>query len=73
MPRTISDYYTVSIPGDASDSLEDIASMAIDEARERARLYAIPCEWTACHVSGEIGEWEVKFRVRRRRLARKDT
>jgi hypothetical protein len=63
----VRDYYNVSIPGDLSDNMEDLAEQAITEARERARLYCIPCEWRVKHISGEVGDWEVKFRVCRTR------
>lgn len=63
----IRDYYVVSIPGDLSDNMEDLASQAITEARERAKLYCVPAEWSATPISGEIGSFEVKFRVVRRR------
>jgi len=65
------DYYTVAIPGDVfdcEDALERLADLAIDEARERARLYCIPAEWRATLLSGEVGDWEVKFRVCRKRF-----
>lgn len=41
------DRYTVSIPGDLADNLEALGDQAITEARERARIYAIPAVWTA--------------------------
>lgn len=61
------DYYRISIPGDLADSLTELAEHAINEARERARLYCIPCDWEARRVSGEVGDHEVRFVVRRRR------
>lgn len=61
------DYYTVDIPGDLSDSLEALAEQAITEARERARIWAIPAEWTATRVSGDVGDFNVRFRVCRKR------
>ena len=70
MSRFVYDYYEISIPGDVydgEDAMERLADLAIDEARERAKLYCIPAEWTAERISGEVGDWEVKFRVRRKR------
>jgi hypothetical protein len=46
------------VPGDCADDIATLADYAINEARERARLYA---------VSGDIGDFNVKFRVRRMR------
>jgi len=67
---TTRDYYTVQVPGDAADSVADLADIAIDEARDRARLYCMPALWTATLVSGELGDWSVTFRVRRTRVKR---
>ena len=67
MSRYTYDYYTIAVPGDADDSLESLAGLAIDVAVEGARLYCVPAVWTAEHVSGEVGDWEVTFRVRRKR------
>ena len=61
------DYYTVAVPGDCADTLAELADVAINEARERARLYAIPAEWLAVVIRGEIGDCNVTFRVRRKR------
>lgn len=63
------DYYTVDVPGDCADSLEELGSIAISEARERARLYCLPALWTAKRVAGGVGDWTVQFRVRRKRAA----
>ena len=70
MSRFVYDYYEVSLPGDifdGEDALERLANLAIDEARERAKLYCIPAEWTAERISGEVGDFEVTFKVRRKR------
>jgi len=70
MPRPrklVYDYYRITVPGDCAESIEDLADIAINEAREQAALYCIPCDWQATHVSGEVGDWNVVFRVRRRR------
>lgn len=61
------DYYTIGIPGDAFETLKEASDCAIDEARDRASLYCIPCDWCATVISGEIGDYEITFRVRRRR------
>jgi hypothetical protein len=67
------DYYTVSIPGDmfigdsSEDQLKQMAQQAITEAKERTKLYSLPSEWTATLVSGEPGDFEVVFKVRRKR------
>ena len=67
------DYYDVSVPGDVFDTedpkecLRELGQLAIQEAEQRTKLYCIPAVWTAEHVSGEPGDWEVKFRVCRKR------
>lgn len=72
--KFVYDYYEVEIPGDVfdgEDSLEQLASLAIDEAREKTKLYCTPCVWTSEKVSGEVGSsGDVTFRVRRKRLRR---
>lgn len=54
-------YYKVAVPTDAFETDQERANYAIDEARERARLYCIPATWTA----KKIGEnaLETIFRV----------
>jgi hypothetical protein len=66
MPKLQYDYYQVSIPTDLGD-VEDCAHQAIREAEDRARLYCLPCEWTARLISGDAESWNYVFRVRRRR------
>jgi hypothetical protein len=61
------DYYEIAIPGDCADTIEALANIAIDEARERTRLYCIPALWVSRWISGEIGDWIVRFRVIRKR------
>jgi hypothetical protein len=69
--RTICyDYYVVDVPGDCADSLEELAEIAIAEARERTRLYCIPANWYAKWICGEIGGWVVRFKVCRQRRVR---
>lgn len=64
------DYYEVKIPGDMSDEMGDLKEQAIVEARERSKLYVVPCEWEVKLVSGNVGDFEVTFMVRRKRLRR---
>ena len=68
---TCYDYYTIDVPGDCADTIEELGGIAINEARERARLYCIPALWTARLISGAVGDWEVTFRVSRKRRALK--
>lgn len=65
--RFVYDYYTVSVPGDLSDSMEELGQQAIREAEERTKLYCIPCQWSAEPIKGEIGSYKVLFLVRRKR------
>jgi hypothetical protein len=67
MKRYVYDYYEVEIPGDLSDDLTVLAEQAITEAREKTRLYCMPALWTATRISGEVGDWVVRFRVVRKR------
>ena len=57
------DYYTVTVPGDAFETQEQAADCAINEARERARIYAMPATWIAKLVKGDVGDWEMEYRV----------
>lgn len=59
------DLFIVSLPGDLFDSIDQLAHYAIDHARENAPDYVMPANWTAKHVSGEIGDNEVTFHVLR--------
>lgn len=61
--RLTRDYYLVDVPGDAADTFDALGDIAINEARERARIYAIPANWTATRISGDIGDFVVRFRV----------
>lgn len=47
------DYYTVEIPSDAEEDPEERFDMAIVAARDRARLYVIPCDWRLVRDDGE--------------------
>ena len=64
------DYYTIDVPGDCADTIEELAGIAIDEARDRARLYCLPALWTATRIVGDVGDWTVRFRVCRKRHKR---
>lgn len=64
------DYYSIGVPGDCADTVEALAEIAINEARERARLYVMPATWSAELESGELGDFEVYFKVRRKRFAK---
>ena len=57
------DYYEVVLPGDLFDTMDEFRDYAVNEARERAKIYALPCSWRTKLISGEIGDWEIKFRV----------
>ena len=69
MRRYKYDYYTVDVPGDCADSVEDLGSIAIDVCRERARLYCMSALWIATRIAGVVGDWVVRFRVCRKRWA----
>ena len=65
------DYFMVTLP---SDLIQDettwaaqMCEVAINEARESARIFAIPCEWQAELLSGSPDSFESVFRVRRKR------
>jgi len=67
------DYYEVQVPGDAwqgvppEEQRESICQAAITEAGERAKLYAMPCNWTARITKGEVGDYLVTVKVVRKR------
>lgn len=63
--KFVYDYYKVLIPNDLSDDPKYAASVAIDQAREQAKLYCIPCEWTATKI-GQNALDDI-YRVRRKR------
>lgn len=65
--KFVYDYYTVSVPGDLADTVEALAEQAITEAKERAKLYCVPAVWTAERIGGDVGDFEVRFRVCRKR------
>lgn len=55
--------FTVSVPGDLADTIEELGGYAIDQTREESPVYAMPCHWSAERISGEPGDWEVTFKV----------
>jgi hypothetical protein len=57
------DYYRVDLPGDCAETIKELGHIAIREAEERTKIYAMPCNWIAKHIGGEIGDFSVKFRV----------
>lgn len=66
------DYYTVRLPGDIyreddPEAMEMMGQLAIETARERARIYCSPALWLAECVKGELGDHTMTFRVRRSR------
>lgn len=70
--KTKIDYYKITLPSDLIQSpdqwLEQMSAIAINEAKESARLYCVPCTWDCHLVSGGPDTWESTFKVRRRRL-----
>lgn len=48
------DYYTVAIPHDLGDD-ETKENAAITEARERAHLWCVPCEWEVKRILTGFG------------------
>ena len=46
-------YYTVEVPSDCESNPEKRFDLAILEARERASLYVIPCQWRKIWDDGE--------------------
>lgn len=70
-PKTVQyDYYIVELPGDLEPNgpmwLNDICNHAITQARERSKLYCMPCEWTTKLVKGNAHS-NVVIRVCRKR------
>ena len=57
--------FDIRVPGDLFDNMDDFLDYAIYQAREEADDYVIPAEWTSEHISGDIGDYEIKFRVKR--------
>lgn len=57
--------FTIRLPGDMFATLEEFAHYAIYQAREEAEDFVIPAAWRAEHVSGDVGDWEIEYRVTR--------
>lgn len=57
-------YILVSVPNDLYPQKQARGDYAIDEARERMKTWAIPCEWQATRVRD--GTFEEIWRVRRK-------
>lgn len=57
--------FTIRLPGDLHEKMEDYFDSASNQAREEAEDYVIPAQWEVEHVSGNIGDWEMEFRVTR--------
>lgn len=52
-----------------AEIMRQLGLHAISEAEERSKVYAMPANWSARHVSGEIGNHLMVFRVCRKRNA----
>lgn len=70
--KLVYDYYTVRVSGDVYDldypsAMEELGQLAIEEARERTRLWCFPALWVAEPIAGELGDYMITFRVRRTR------
>lgn len=44
-PKIKRTYYTVDVPRDFSDDADERFDVAVNEARERAATYVLPCRW----------------------------
>lgn len=71
MDKFIYDTYKIKLPGDVFDKKEQFLDLAILEAREKATLFVVPCEWRAEFLAGEIGDFEVIIKVVRKRRNKK--
>ncbi len=58
------DYYDIDVPSDLGDE-EERLDCAINEARERTKLYVMPCSWTA-RLLDDSG-YDCIYRVTRKR------
>jgi hypothetical protein len=76
MRRFVYDRYFVSVPTDVidtrsmrrEDATRELGHIAIDDARERATIHAMPAHWTATIVAGDpLESSQVEFRVVRKR------
>lgn len=57
------EHFTITLPGDLYETIEEFFDYAIIAAREEAETFVIPCQWVASHVSGEPGDYEIVFNV----------
>lgn len=48
------DYYNIEIPLDCEENKERRFELAILEAKERTRLFCLPCNWRLISDNGEI-------------------
>ena len=62
--RYIYDYYDVDIPDDCEEDADRRFLLAVNQARDAARIYAIPCLWYLVFLDGNV------VRVCRRRARR---
>jgi hypothetical protein len=67
------DYYQIKLPCDLitpdhPDWTEGMSWYAINQARELARLWCVPCHWEAQLIEGDKDSWECVFKVRRKRV-----
>ena len=67
------DRYKVELPSDIyqADDLElweeQMCELAINEARECSRIYAMPATWECCLLSGSPDTFNCQFQVKRYR------
>ena len=52
-PKIVRNYYTVDVPQDCEEDPERRFDLAILEARDRARLCKLPCNWRLVWDSGD--------------------
>ena len=68
------DVYEVQVPTDLADpekspddQRKELCQQAITQAEERAKVYALPADWSAEIVQGDLEGFEVTVRVVRKR------
>lgn len=47
-------YYNIEIPPDCSSDPEERFNLAILQAKEQAKLFIVPCDWTKVRDDGNI-------------------
>jgi hypothetical protein len=52
--KLVRNYYTVLIEAEAETDLERRFELAILEAKERARIFRIPCQWRLVWTKGDL-------------------